>query len=236
MSLVLAGSKQHLMEALVLGRGAPLYDMLQTIALGPIELEDWLPFLLERAAVAGRPFAGDEVAEAVWARAQPVPFDVQQLAYECFNRATRRIDHGVVETAVDELVRHEANSYAVSFESLSTGERRVLRTLADGAGGSPGSSEFAAAAGLADAMSVRKALRVLADREIVVRRPVTGWRVDDRSSPPGSAAAGRAHKSRCPSARRRVGRPPLEGSSRAGVGLVGGRPRLAERSGWQPEM
>lgn len=178
-SLVLAGSKQHLMEALVLSRGAPLYDMLQTIALGPIELEDWLPFLLERAAGGGRPFAGDEVAEAVWARAKPVPFDVQQLAYECFNQATRRIDHGVVERAVDELIGHEANSYAVTFESLSPGQRRVLRALADGAGGSPGSSEFASAAGLADATSVRKALHVLADRELVVRRPDTGWRVDD---------------------------------------------------------
>jgi hypothetical protein len=178
-SLVVAGSKQHLMEALVLSRGAPLYDMLQTIALGPIELEDWLPFLLERAAGGGRPFAGDEVAEAVWARAKPVPFDVQQLAYECFNQATRQIDHGVVERAVDELIGHEANSYAVTFEGLSPGQRRVLRALADGAGGSPGSSEFASAAGLADATSVRKALHVLADRELVVRRPGTGWRVDD---------------------------------------------------------
>lgn len=178
-SLVLAGSKQHLMEALVLERGAPLYNMLQTIALGPIGPEDWIPFLLERAAGAGRPFASDAIAQAVWARSQPVPFDVQQLAYECFNQATRRIDLAVVDRAVEELIRHEAYSYAVILESLSAGQRRVLRALAEEAGGSAGSSEFAAAAGLADATSVRKALRILADREIVVRRPGSGWQVDD---------------------------------------------------------
>ncbi len=86
-SLVLAGSKQHLTESLVTAKGAPLYDMLERISLGPIPKEGWVPFLLRRAKRGGRPFADDSVAHGLWEIAGPVPFDVQQLAYKSFNQA-----------------------------------------------------------------------------------------------------------------------------------------------------
>ena len=52
-SLVMAGSKQHLMDALVLSSGAPLFRMAERIALGPIEEDVMVAFLRDRAA-AGR--------------------------------------------------------------------------------------------------------------------------------------------------------------------------------------
>lgn len=177
-SLVLAGSKHHLMESLVLSKGAPLYNMLEHIALGPMAKDDWLPFLLERARGGGRPFASDEVAELLWRSSGPVPFDIQKLAYESFGQADASITRAVVTRSVEVLVKHQIPDFAKTFEKLSPGQRRVLKLLAARLAASVGSSDFATAAGLADASSVRKAMRALEDAELVVNRE-HGPAVDD---------------------------------------------------------
>jgi uncharacterized protein len=125
-SLVLAGSKQHLMESLVLSKGAPLYDMLEQLSLGAIPPEDWIPFLVRRARRGGKPFVNEAAAQSVWQMAEPIPFDIQQLAYESFNQAKTTIAEVDVQRAVERLIRHEAADYARTFEKLSAGQRRVL--------------------------------------------------------------------------------------------------------------
>ncbi len=177
-SLVLAGSKEHLMESLVISRGAPLYNMLERFNLGPIPEEDWVPFLLRRARAGGKPFADEAVARALWQVAGPVPFDVQRLAYESFNQAGDRIVEAVLRQATAEIIHHDAVDYARTFENLSAGQRRVLKALAGDVTSTPGSAEFAGAVGLADSTSVRKALKALTEAEIVVRRD-QGIAVDD---------------------------------------------------------
>ena len=177
-SLVLAGSKHHLMESLVLSKGAPLYNMLEHVALGPLPQDDWLPFLLARARAGGRPFDDELVADLVWQMSGPVPFDVQKLAYESFAQADGVISRAVVIRSVKTLVRHKASDFAKTFEKLSPGQRRVLKFLAAGTTLSTGSSEFAITVGLADATSVRKTLRALESSELVVGRE-NGLAVDD---------------------------------------------------------
>lgn len=169
-SLVLAGSRQHLMESLVLSKAAPLYNMLDPIALAPIPKEDWAGFLLLRARGAGKPFAGEDVVELLWRASQPVPLDVQRLAFASFEQADQKIDREVVERALARLVRHGAPGYARDLEALSAGQRRVLLLLARGTTPTVGSQEFASMAGLANATSVRKALQALEESELVVRR------------------------------------------------------------------
>ena len=115
-SLVLAGSRQHLTENLVFAHGAPLYNMLERMSLGPIPEEDWVPFHLRRAQHGAKPFADETTARGLWDVAGPVPFDVQKLAYECFNKASDRITQRILVTATDERVRHQAARYAKVFE------------------------------------------------------------------------------------------------------------------------
>lgn len=177
-SLVLAGSKQHVMESLVLTQSAPLYNMLERIALSPIPEDDWVPFLLERARGAGRPFDNELTARGLYAAAGPVPFDVQQLAYEAFNQTAKKINGATVSTALVELVRHHASDYASTFEGLPAVRRRVLKALASGSQGSTGSSHFAAEVGRADASSVRKVLDRLREAELIVLRN-GAYEIDD---------------------------------------------------------
>ena len=91
-SLVLAGSKRHLMEELVIHNQAPLFGMAQRLSLGPIPPAEMEAFLRQRAAGAGKPFE-DTAAAHLLDLAGPVPNDIQHLAFEAYEAARRRHRH-----------------------------------------------------------------------------------------------------------------------------------------------
>lgn len=166
-SLVLAGSKRHLMEELVIEAHAPLFGMAQRITLGPIPRAEMVEFLRERAASGRRPFA-DGAAEHLVEVAGPVPNDIQHLAYEAYAGADHRIDVATVDAAMGRAVEHEAALFAEHLGRLSPGQARVMVALASGPPAEPFGAAFARRVGLASASSVRKALQpLLADEEVV---------------------------------------------------------------------
>ena len=85
-SLVLAGSKKHLMEQLVATEDAPLYGMAEHFALDTLPEEVMTKFVLRRAKAGGKTMA-PEAARHLVDLAGPVPNDIQHLAYEAFDAA-----------------------------------------------------------------------------------------------------------------------------------------------------
>lgn len=169
-SLVLAGSKRHLMERLVVAESSPLYGMAQKIALGPIPNDEMVRFLRERIAT-GRKLITETVAELIVRVAGPVPNDIQRLAYESFEIAGREVTVDVVSAGLDQAVAHEAPTYSEELQRRAPGQRRVLIQLARSGGSTaPMSAAFATAVGLASAASVRKALHTLDADEAVIAR------------------------------------------------------------------
>lgn len=168
-SLVLAGSKRHLMERLVTIQGAPLYDTAQRLALGPIPDDVMVTYLSSRARAAGKPM-DDTVAQLVVHMAGPVPNDIQHLAYEAFELAGGEIDNEAVTAGLAQAVAHEASTYAEAFARRSPGQRRVLVALASDVKRHPFSQDFARSVGLAGSNSVKKAIDALADDEVVAER------------------------------------------------------------------
>jgi hypothetical protein len=168
-SLVVAGSRRHLMERLVTAEGAPLYGMAQKVALGPIPGDVMAVFLRERAAAGAKPM-GEEAARLILELAGPVPNDVQHLAYEAFELATRRIDPTAVIEGLDQAVAHEASGYAETFAARPPGQRRVLVALAACLAEPVFSAAFARAVHLAGSNSVKKAVDTLEADEIVTVR------------------------------------------------------------------
>jgi hypothetical protein len=165
-SLVVAGSRRHLMERLVTSQGAPLYGMAQKIALGPIPDDVMAEFLIARSRAGGK-----QMTEATAARilelSGPVPNDVQHLAYEAFELAGRRIDSGAVHRGLRQAVAHEASIYAEIFAARPPGQRRVLVALASGSSHPIFSSAFARSVGLAGSNSVKKAVDSLSADELI---------------------------------------------------------------------
>lgn len=175
--LVVAGSQRHLMEQLVFDDGAPLYGMAQRLAIGPIPDEVWLPFLVERAAGAGRPMDADAAARII-ALAGPVPNDVQHLAFESFEVAGERIGVPEVDTGMARAIEHDSSLYADRCSRLSPGQLRVLSALAADADRPIFTGAFAREVGLAGSQSVKKAVDALAEDESVILSDGR-WRVTD---------------------------------------------------------
>jgi uncharacterized protein len=176
-SLVLAGSKRHLMERLVVAGDAPLFRMADHLALGPLPDDVMLRYLRRQARRGGKVMPADAARHLV-ALAGPVPNDIQRLAYEAYDGASDQINIAAVDAGFALAVAHESSLYADRFEGLAPGQRRVLDLLARLPTAEVYSAGFARRAGLATAASVDKALASLEAAELVVRRAGT-WSVAD---------------------------------------------------------
>jgi uncharacterized protein len=176
-SLVLAGSKRHLMEGLVLAPDAPLFRMLDHLALGPLPDDVMLRYLRRQAHRGGKAMPADAAGHLV-SLAGPVPNDIQRLAYEAFDAAPGGIDVAAVDTGFALAVAHESALFADRFEGLAPGQRRVLDLLAREPVAEVYSAAFARRAGLATAASVDRALASLEASELAARRAGT-WAVAD---------------------------------------------------------
>jgi uncharacterized protein len=168
-SLVIAGSKQHLMEQLTLDGGAPLHGLAQRLSLDVLPAAVMSDYLRTRAKAGGKAMSA-AAAERIIALAGPVPNDIQRLAYEAWGRAGRSVTAADVEAAMDSAVEHEASHYSELYGRLSPGQRRVISKLAAGPVQEPYASEFARSVGLATGTSVRRALDALVAEELVARR------------------------------------------------------------------
>jgi hypothetical protein len=168
-SLVLAGSKRHLMEELVIHEHAPLFGMAQRLSLGPIPDLEMAAYLRDRAAAAGKPLEADSDTYLL-ALAGPVPNDIQHLAFEAFETAGTRLDRRAVDHGMARAVAHDNVLYAENLARLSPGQARVLAGLAAGPPDEPYSARFARSVGLASGSSVRKSLQPLLLNEDVVKR------------------------------------------------------------------
>jgi uncharacterized protein len=168
-SLVLAGSRRHLMEQLVSAPSAALYGMAEPMTLGPLP-EDVMTEHLRSRAAAGRKPMSDPVARKIVALAGPAPNDIQRLAYEAYDAAGSTIDDRAARAGLVAAVAHDAATYAGRYEILSPGQRRVLAALAETPTEQPSGAAFLARTALANPSSVAKALRVLKAAELVARR------------------------------------------------------------------
>ncbi len=168
-SLVLAGSKRHLMEELAIHHRAPLFGMAQRLTLGPIPPPEMKAFLQQRAASAGKPL-DDTAATHLLDLAGPVPNDIQHLAFEAYEAATDHIDLAAVAVGMARAVDHDSALFAENLARLSPGQGRVLAAMAEASPIEPYAAAFARQAGLASGSSVRKALQPLLQNEDVVER------------------------------------------------------------------
>lgn len=176
-SLVIAGSSRHMMERLVLSEQAPLYGMAQRIGLGPLPQGEMVDYVLQRCRSAHKRIERS-AAELIVELANPVPNDIQRLAYEAYDAADV-IDVEAVGEGFRNGVDHEASIYSDRYESRAPGQRRVLVELAKTGGTrAPTSAAFAFSVGLSTGASVRKALLALADEDLVVERDGR-WAVSD---------------------------------------------------------
>ena len=165
-SLVIAGSKRHVMEQLAIDATAPLYGMTTRIALAPIPAGEMSDFLVRRA-IAGEKTLPVPLADRIVELAGPVPNDIQYLAYEVYGAAGRVITETDVDTGMQLAVEHEADFNAWRFDGLSPGQRRVLTQLADAPTAQPYGEEFRRTVNVRSPGGLRNAINPLLEQGLI---------------------------------------------------------------------
>lgn len=169
-SLVMAGSHQHLMEALVLSRAAPLYNMAERMGLGPIDARVMAAYLVERAGHGGKQMSSG-AADRICELAGPVPYDIQRLAYEVFDQSGAEIGEPEVEAGLSAVIQREDPNFVERFARIPLGQRRLLWAIARRRRVErPYAADFAREIGYAGPPGVRRAVEALSADETVALR------------------------------------------------------------------
>ena len=131
-SLVFAGSKRHIMEAMVNDPdGGALYNVGTKMYLGKIAREDFVAYLRERAAEAGKEMSAD-AAVRIFDAAAGVPNDVQLIAFWAYALSPGAIDEDAVDVAVTAAVNDQREEFTTVFDGLNLVQQRLLKLLANG--------------------------------------------------------------------------------------------------------
>lgn len=176
-SLVLSGSRRHVMNELHAGPGAPLLGVGEILTLDPVPEADMIAFLQARVQAEGKRMT-ESAARLLFERARGVPAYVQRLAFEAFEGAHKLMDEAVVDAAVATVLRRERQYFEVIFEDLAPNQRRLLRALALQPTRSLMSRDFLDQSGLRANSSAGRALESLEASEKVELGP-DGWQVSD---------------------------------------------------------
>ena len=176
-SLVMSGSRRHVMHELYAGPGAPLLGVGEMLTLDLVPEIDMTAFLLERTRSGGKDMT-NEGAALLFARARGVPAYVQRLAFEAFESVDSVIDEAAVERAVATVLKRERQYFEVIYEDLAPNQRSLVRALAVEPARSITSRDFLDRSGLRADSSAQRALAALEAAEKVELGP-NGWQVTD---------------------------------------------------------
>lgn len=116
-SYVLAGSKRHVIEAMITTKGRALWKQVDAIEFGPIDPDDLAPWIQSQAARTGVSISLDAADEIVHL-AGPRTRDIVQLAREVWfeGRTHPRVEPEHVVQAMDQWVRVQSALYAAVSE------------------------------------------------------------------------------------------------------------------------
>lgn len=129
-SFVFAGSKRHVMEAMVNdpARGA-LYNIGDKLYLQAIPMKQFSKYLIARAAF-GRKSMSRAVAESLYEAAIGVPNDVQLLAFWAYDGAGKAIEETDVRLALHTAMVDRGDEFRSLFDGLSLSQQLLLKMIA----------------------------------------------------------------------------------------------------------
>jgi hypothetical protein len=168
-SLILAGSKRHLMEQISIDpERSPLYNIGQKIYLPQIPRADFIEYLVQRALEGGKRLA-PEAAGRIFDIANGVPNDVQLLAFFSWEVADAVIDAAAVDQATMQAIDSQKEEFRYIFEHLSRSQQRLLKLIARGGVVNLGGSQTIQALGVSHS-GAAKAGDYLQQQELIIRR------------------------------------------------------------------
>jgi len=168
---VFSGSKRHLMSQIFYSPERPFYQSTVSMGLDPLHEEIYYDFA--RHFFEGKKGSLDQdVFHYIYQRFEGVTRNIQLM----LNRLYETERHVTKFNQVDEAIRHIVNRNSMQYEELicflTDNQLAVVKAIAkEGLVESPQGADFIKRYDLSGSSSVKTALDVLADKDIVYRTP-----------------------------------------------------------------
>ena len=168
---VFSGSKRHLMSQIFYSPERPFYQSTVSMGLEPLHEEIYYEFA-RRFFEDKKGSLGQEVFHYIYQRFDGVTRNIQLM----LNRLYETERHVTKTEQVDEAIRHIVNRNSMQYEELigflTDNQLAVVKALAkEGQVESPQGSDFIKRYDLPSTSSIKTALDVLVDKDIVYRSP-----------------------------------------------------------------
>lgn len=180
LSYVLAGSKRHLIEAMITSKGRALWKQVDALffqSIDPQILAEWIQGHAARTGVSFSLAACDRVVELAGPRTR----DIVQLARAGWDAASRtgQADEMLVMAAMESLVMEQGALFAALWRGLQATDQRVLRAMAAEPGVALQSADTLQRYRLGPKSSVSTALARMVENEVLARDDGGRYAFDD---------------------------------------------------------
>ena len=176
---IFAGSRHHLMGEMFLSAKHPFYQSTDIMSLDVIGIEAYAAFARRHFESAGQKFSEDAFA-ALYRRFDGITWYVQSVLNRIWQHGEGFSSDSQIGEVVSELVEDRAMIFRDLYFSQNESSQLLLSAIAaDGNAKGVFSGEFLSRHGLSATSSVRSALKVLQDKDLVYRTD-DGYVVYDR--------------------------------------------------------
>jgi hypothetical protein len=168
-SYLFAGSRQSALQDMASRERSPFYRFGRIVSLGPIPPKEFASFLQARFRRGGLRLAAD-VADAILAATDDVPYNVQRMCHQLWTlRAGRadRITERDIGEAIAGILEQDAPHLGTAWDRLSLHQRQVLQAIARSGGRNVFAAEFLASHRLGSHSSVQTSLRLLLKEQVL---------------------------------------------------------------------
>jgi hypothetical protein len=174
---VYLGSKRHLMERIFNDENEPFWRSAKQLELGPIEPEQFAPWIRSRFEATERGIDDDALAHLLELTGGH-PYATQQLLYFAWEELPEGFAASAadVERALERVVDAETAYFGLVWDDATRNERLLLAALGREPG-RPYTVDYRRRHGLVSASHVQKSLTALTRRGLVRRDPDGGYRL-----------------------------------------------------------
>jgi Predicted ATPase (AAA+ superfamily) len=176
---IFSGSKRHIMAQIFNSPARPFYQSTASMGLYPLHEEIYYDFarsFFEKANGC----LGNDVFHYIYQRFDGVTWNIQQILNRLYETDKRVEDESQANEAIRHIVSRNGMLYEGLIEFLTDNQLLLLKAIAkSGCVESPQSNSFIRQFGLPSPSSIKTALTVLIDKELVYRDS-KGYMVYDR--------------------------------------------------------
>lgn len=130
-SYCLFGSKKHMLANLFQDKKMPFYQFGDINFLQPIPTEEWILFIRKKFEEKNLQIL-DKHIEKICSTVQNQSSYVQQLAWNVMLNTTKKVDDGIIESAIDDTLSQNSLLFLQQIEGLTAYQMNFLKALTQG--------------------------------------------------------------------------------------------------------